>query len=223
MKKIIVGDLNFEQSKIFDDKEIIYILKSILDDNNMSDIKILPTDAELIARFSNDGRIYVNTRRLIAYAFLEMKDSKYNNKIEAINFRVIQIMLHEIEHINQFIEYDPFFYSCEKQEDNYKKTKTYNMKEYLCNPLERIAEIESNKVLLERYNSSIESGFKTDIQNGIYNNMLYGYFVDEYQYPLYYFFKNEIPEKTIEIDNMIIGEKISKKDYNVIKKLIVRR
>lgn len=223
MKDEFIAELisrNLHHKDILPSNKIFELLEELLSIYNLN-IKTENTANLILARFCGD-KIQINCNRLIALCYLESQNTSLINKdkIDYINNRIMQVILHELQHVLQEQERDSLVDLCNERENYYKSLKNYNLREYLSNPLERMAEINSIDIILKSLsNDQIINIF---IEKN-YRVKLYGYYVDDYNYPLNYFFNVNVPKISNKYNNIIIGNDISydefKNEYNNYMKI----
>ena len=217
---------NISDQVILSKQNIFDLFEKLLDIYGINNIELKETDLDIYARFLYDNIILLNPDKIIKLCNLEINNHKNintSNKIKYINYKIMQILIHEIQHIIQYKEQNEFLRLCNIKEQNYKMKKQYEKREYLCNPLERIAEIYSNDII---FNSLDKCDEIKDIFNAnTYKCKLFGYFNDSYEYPLNYFFEENVPPNDLNCDKIIVGDKISDGIYNetLCKYLEIRR
>ena len=217
VKGILIEYLSkIDTRAILPQNQVINLLEKILEIYKFNNVIIETSNEELIARFLNGNKLIFNNNRIISLAYLESQNIHVENstKIKYINFRLFQILLHEVQHILEEKYSNDLLIICEKQENTLKDKGTYSKREYLSNPIERIAEINSNEIIIDVLNNVHDNS----VSNIFLNNKLYcelqGYFIDEYKYPLNYFFNKNIPSFDKVYDNIIIGDTINYDEYS---------
>lgn len=208
---------NINDGKILSRIEVFDMCEKIMILYGVNNISITEISNDILAKFYQKNVLLLNPNRIIASCYMDASKNKnvsYSNKINYINYKIIQIILHEIQHIIQYNEKNYFLELCEKRENEYKSLNKYSKREYFSNPIERIAEINSSMIISNslKKNSSME--LKNEFDINIYKSKLFGYFNDLYGYPLNYYFNKDIPFCNINYDDIIIGNKISYELYN---------
>lgn len=213
MTDIKIMEKIYDYKFIITKNELILILECLVSNYN---IKVIETNvSSIIARYyDRTNKLYINYDNFINVALVNLDKNKINtNNIKYINYKIVQLLFHELEHIKQFNNKDLLLVDSNQKEIEYKKNKTYSYHLYMCNPLERLADINSlNKV--KEYLSLIN---KNNISNYFeleyLTNILYGYFINEYNYPINIFFNTQDIINYDDYEAPIIGCSLSNDEY----------
>lgn len=208
---------NINGEKILLKNELIDMCEKIMILYGFNNISINEVNNDILAKFCEPNILFLNPNRIIAMSYLEASKNKnisVSNKIYYINYKIIQVLIHEMQHITQYKERNYFLKLCEDKENEYKTKNQYEKREYFSNPLERMAEINSSIIISNSLKNISNIEVKNEFDINVYKTKLFGYFNDLYGYPLNYYFKKDVPFCSIKCDDIIVGKQIEYDLYN---------
>ena len=237
-KKIYNYSLNFG---IADEKFLFDLFYSLLMSLKINkNIKVQFSNegcAFLIRYYPEENKVYINYKKLLIIlkkiVMLE-RDLDYQNSILYFNTKFLEAEVHEIQHIIQqfkISECDGTFecnmlIASDKKEQLLKKCGLYDSLKYVCNPLERQANIIStqycSELIRNYYNRKVGNIFERELEKKMVNGYNYN------DYPARYFFDsfliNELNNNVMNeqyFTRLQFGLKISEHEY--YNKLLERR
>ena len=192
-------------------------------DDYVSNIKISNFNSQMLASYNEDEKvIYINYQKIICSVASHISNNSnivnFNHKILLINMYILEILLHELEHIIQIKK----IATNNNEESNFLKisnnweqrlkiinVKKYNMHLYKVNPLEREANLKSNKkltILSEELNIKEINFF---FNNEYFTTTLNDYNIANLIYPTTIFFKDFKKDSKFKETLQILNSHIS--------------